>query len=65
MIHSIMKRKKLFKKNKNIGEKQEGYTIVEILVVTLIIGLNELSRRTFQFFKDKILILFVFALPFL
>ena len=40
MIHSIMKRKKILRKNKNIGEKQEGYTIVEILVVTLIIGLT-------------------------
>ena len=35
-----MKRKKFLNKKKNVGEKQEGYTIVEILVVTLIIGLT-------------------------
>ena len=40
MIHKIMKRKIIFKKNENVGQKQEGYTIVEILVVTLIIGLT-------------------------
>ena len=34
-----MKRKKIFEK-KNISYKQEGYTIVEILLVTLVIGLT-------------------------
>ena len=35
-----MKRKKNFEKKNSFHEKQEGYTIVEILLVTLIIGLE-------------------------
>ena len=33
-----MKRKKIFEKKNNFYDKQEGYTIVEILLVTLVIG---------------------------
>ena len=36
---SIMKRKKFLKKNRHY-DKQEGYTIVEILLLTLVIGLT-------------------------
>ena len=36
----IMKRKKIFEKKNSYHDKQEGYTIVEILLVTLVIGLT-------------------------
>ena len=35
-----MKRKKNFEKKNTFYDKQEGYTIVEILLVTLVIGLT-------------------------
>ena len=35
-----MKRKKIFEKKNSFHDEQEGYTIVEILLVTLVIGLT-------------------------
>ena len=43
-----MKRKKNFEKKNSFHEKQEGYTIVEILLVTLIIGLEITYLQNFK-----------------
>ena len=43
-----MKRKKFFEEKNSFYNKQEGYTIVEILLVTLVMGLTFLLAGLFD-----------------